>query len=143
MGFRLHTQFLLPRPHHDTNGAGCMETKNAEYKFEQTDLNGKVTSGSFCDKFLADPFAAKLLNTTFAPEQPRITKDDKLNFWNDTWARLNYDRGSKNGSKAVELFVVLVAFLCGGRDDIRDHLLTGLVTVSSNLRNGSGTRLCS
>lgn len=99
------------------------KTKNAEYKFEQNDLNGKLTRGSFCDKFLADPFAAKLLNTTFAPEQPRITKDDKLNFWNDTWARLNCDRGSKNGSKAVEVFVVLIAFLCGGRNDIRDHLL--------------------
>ena len=113
-------------------------TTNRHLRGEYIDQSGKTQKMSYCDRFVLDPDAQRVLATTVAPEQPLITDDRYLNLWRDYWARLHADKGQPAGSEAVRLFRQLVDFLCDGRDEISDTLLNwigyGLFHPAERLR---------
>ena len=79
-------------------------TTNGHHRGEYIDPSGKPQKMSYCDRFILDPEAQRVLATTVAPEQPLITDDRYLNLWRDYWARLHADKGQPDGSEAVQLF---------------------------------------
>ena len=119
-------------------------TANGHHRGEYIDPSGKPQKMSYCDRFILDPEAQRVLATTVAPEQPLITDDRYLNLWRDYWARLHADKGQPDGSEAVQLFRELVDFLCDGRDEMIDTLLNwigyGLFHPAQRLRWSWSTR---
>ncbi|MDA8552890.1 DUF5906 domain-containing protein [Alphaproteobacteria bacterium] len=113
-------------------------TTNRYLRGGYIDKTGKTQKMSYCDRFILDPDAQRVLATTVAPEQPLITDDRYLNLWRDYWARLHADKGQPDGSEAVRLFRALVDFLCDGRDEMIDTLLNwigyGLFHPAQRLR---------
>ena len=113
-------------------------TTNGHLRGEHIDQSGQTRKQSYCDRFVLDPDAQRVLATTVAPEQPLITDDRYLNLWRDYWARLHADKGQPDGSDAVRLFRELVDFLCDGRDEMIDTLLNwigyGLFHPAERLR---------
>ena len=113
-------------------------TANGHHRSEYIDQSGQKRKQSYCDRFVLDPDAQRVLATTVAPEQPLITDDRYLNLWRDYWARLHAGKGQPDGSIAVQLFRELVDFLCDGRDEMIDTLLNwigyGLFHPAQRLR---------